>query len=107
MKKKYSLKSKKDFNTLFKTGKKINSENLIFYFLEKNSEHIKIGIAISKKISKIALERNKLKRQIKSIITIIKPYDKEINLLIVIKRKEKKPSFSALQKEISWFFNQI
>ena len=62
-----TLKTSKDFLEVISKGQKYKNSGLIFYFLKNNSEEFKLGISIKKKTGN-AVYRNKLKRQIKSLI---------------------------------------
>ena len=62
-----TLKTSKDFLEVISKGQKYTKTGLIFYSLKNNSEEFKLGISIKKKTGN-AVYRNKLKRQIKSLI---------------------------------------
>ena len=53
------LKKEKDFNLIFKKGKKIFSSKLTLYFIEE--KELKVGFAVSKKHGG-SVERNRIKR---------------------------------------------
>ena len=62
------LKKKKDFDNVFQKGKTIAGK-LVFLKIKKNNLNInRIGFIIGLKISKKAVVRNKIKRQLREII---------------------------------------
>ncbi len=68
MKKKYIIKSDKEFTDIIKNGKFVKSKEFVIYFRENNNSYARFGIAINTKIGN-AVTRNKLKRQTREIIT--------------------------------------
>ena len=60
------LTKKKDFDHVFKNGR--SAYNRILGIKHIDNEYSRFGIIISKRVSKKAVERNKLKRQIREII---------------------------------------
>lgn len=82
MKKINILKNSRDFNRIISSNKPYKYKNYIIY-LEKNTESIfKFGISVGKKIGN-AVIRNKIKRQIKSILDE-KDYQNGFNCIIIV-----------------------
>lgn len=67
------LKKKKDFERLFKKGKSFREDFLVLRVNRNNLNKNRFGFIVSKKISKKAVVRNKIKRQLREIVR------KEIN----------------------------
>jgi len=66
--KKASLKSKKEVSLLFKNGKLINHYPYLIYYLRVSSEeNTKLLISVPKKNFNKAVDRNKIRRQIREI----------------------------------------
>lgn len=101
MKNKYSLKSKIEFNNLFKKGKKIRSNELLISYLD--SKDFKIGISVPKKIGN-APTRNKTKRQLKNIIYKANIFDYKKHIIVIVNKNWMELNFK--QREIL-FKNQI
>lgn len=64
------LKKKKDFDLVYKKGKSYYLKDLKLCFIIKDSDSQRCGFSISKKVSKKAVERNKLKRRLSHIFKI-------------------------------------
>lgn len=109
----YSLKNQKEFNSVQKSGVKkrslyftvvCSSNSLSLPNMLKNSTSL--GLKISKKFSKKATVRNKLRRQIKHILYYFINNSSKVNLrnkaLIIIPRfrVENSIRFVALQQDL-------
>lgn len=100
--KKYRLLKKKDFENVFEKGKFINDKFLYFKIIQNNQENSRFGIIVSKKITKKAVNRNKIKKRIRSIIKKNIPFIKKgIDLIIIPKKEINEKSFIQIQESIS------
>jgi ribonuclease P protein component len=61
------VKKRKDFEKIYKFGKCVSLNCLTMYFVENNLTFSRSAFSISKKISKKAVYRNKIKRRLSSI----------------------------------------
>jgi ribonuclease P protein component len=77
------LKKEKEFETVFKSGKTIRGKSVFFKYFANGTDKTRIGFIVSKKISKLAVERNKVKRRMREIVRLKKDNLKE-GLSIVI-----------------------
>ncbi len=68
--KKNRLTKKKDFDKVFSQGRSVYSGPLGLKFLPNNQENNRFGFLVSTKVSKLAVDRNRLKRQLRAIIDI-------------------------------------
>lgn len=89
------LKSEKDFSNLFKKKTLFYSSFYIVYFVNNNLDHSRLGISISKKNQKLAVQRNKAKRQIKSILYNDDFLSLKKDVLVVVK-----PEFFKAEYEL-------
>jgi len=78
------LKRKKEFETVFKGGRIAKGKYVFLKYLGNGTEKTKIGFVVSKKISKLAVERNKAKRRIREIVRLRRKEIKEGLSIIVI-----------------------
>lgn len=67
MKKREVIKKKQEFNEIIHTCPFIKNKYFTIYIRKKDEEKVKFGLAISKKVGN-AVVRNKLKRQVRTII---------------------------------------
>ncbi len=59
-----SLKSNRDFRTVYKSGRSFANKYLVVYLLENNTDRNRLGISVSKKVGN-SVVRHRLKRLIK------------------------------------------
>lgn len=90
---KHSLRNKKDFDQVFKAGQSFYCPILGIKALKNDLEYNRFGIMVGLKVSKSAVVRNKIKRQIrvifkKNIEESAKTYDFVIIVLDKIIDKE-------------------
>ncbi len=98
------LKNKKDFDKIFKKGKGFKQDFLFIKIFKNDLDASRFGFIVSKKISKKAVARNKIKRKMRESVRLkiekISPgYD--LVFLPDINIKEKK------FKEIDQIINKI
>lgn len=107
MKKKYIVKKKEEFNEIIRQTKSYKNKYISIYIRKNNLDYSRFGISIPKKYGK-AVERNKIKRQVKEIIDNNKILFKNNKDYIIIVRdaikekhfKEKEEIILNIMKEI-------
>jgi len=67
LKKENRLNKDKEFDIVFKKGKSVYNSILGVKALKNNLKHSRIGIVVSTKVSKKAVSRNKIKRNIREV----------------------------------------
>ena len=75
------LKKKKEFEAIFENGRTIKGKNIIVKYLGNGLEYTKVGFIVSKKVFKKAVERNRIKRQLREAV---KSTDLKRGLSIII-----------------------
>ena len=84
MKKVNIIKKNKDFQRIIKNNRCLLSKEFVIYLERTEINNYFFGISVSKKLGN-AVIRNKLKRQIKSIIDK-KDYQKNFNCIIILRK---------------------
>jgi ribonuclease P protein component len=98
MKKINILKNSRDFDRIIKNNKSYKYKDYIFY-LEKNTEDVfKFGLSVGKKIGN-AVRRNKVKRQLKAIISE-KDYQNNFNCIIIVGKGINERSFDEMKQNL-------
>ena len=67
MKKEYRVKRNEDFSRIINKKNSMANKSFIVYAAQNETNHARIGISVSKKLGN-AVTRNKIKRQIRSMI---------------------------------------
>lgn len=76
--KRYRLTSTKEFAQVYQAGRQVSTKHLVVKFMESpggqpSHECSRFGITISQKVSKQAVIRNRLKRQIRAALQVLMP----------------------------------
>lgn len=97
MNKGYRVLENNDFLRTIKTGHKLYSDFFNIYYLENNLIKSRYGISVSKKVGN-AVTRNKIKRQIRSIIDLNKKnYQYNKDYIIIVKKDYLKTTFENIK----------
>ena len=78
------LKKEKEFEAVFKGGRTLKGKSVFLKYLINVTDKTRIGFVVSKKISKLAVERNKVKRRMREIIRLKKKDIKEGLSIVII-----------------------
>ena len=100
-----SLKNKKDFDRVFSGKKSFGNRHFTLLYAPNGLEISRLGIIVSKKISKRAVVRNKLRRQVRETFCmnmdmIAGGYD----LIIIPKACCTREPYSVLEKSFQHLF---
>lgn len=95
--KKFRISNRKDYNYIYKHGKKIQSRYIIVFLAANNLEYSRFGIVTSKKVGK-AVIRNQAKRKLRAIVQNHLPAVKSgYDLVIVARYNIKEALYAALE----------
>ena len=105
MKKKYIVKTEKDFSNIIKNGFCIKNKYFVIHFKKNDLDYDRYGISVSKKLGN-AVFRNKYKRKLRSIIDNYKKNYVNFEDYIIILRKEAiNQSYQVLENEFFALMN--
>lgn len=109
MKKKYIVQKKEEFNEIIRTQKPYKNKYLSIYIRKSNFDYPRFGISVPKKYGS-AVERNKIKRQIKEIIDSNQIlFKKSLDYIIIVKdgiKQKKYKDTEQIIQEVFSFINQ-
>lgn len=98
MKKINIVRDSNDFEKAIKKGQRISNQHYIIYIIPNEKEYYRFGLSVGKKISNKAVIRNKLKRQLKSIIDNYKNlYQNNLDYIIIMKRNCLESNYQELE----------
>jgi len=99
MKKKNIIKSNIDFDRIIKNNKSYRYKDYIIYVERTKDEDYHFGLSVGKKIGN-AVIRNKIKRQLKTIIDK-NNYEKGINCIIIVRKGILEKSYKVMEEELN------
>jgi len=100
MKKKYILKKKSEIDAIFNNKKQMGNSYFSIFTKENEVEYFKFGMSIGRKFGN-SVNRNKIKRQIRSIIRLNQKYiNNKFRFVIVIKPKANSLNYLEIETEI-------
>lgn len=106
MKNNNALRSKKDFERLFEKKTSYYSSFFIIHASKNNKSSFRFAISVNKKNFKKAVDRNKIKRQIRAIINEIKETNKGVDFLIIPKNNFLKIEFIKKKNDLLHLLNK-
>jgi len=103
------LKKRADFLHVQRQGRKWISKGLIVEIAENQDQGVRYGLTVSKKVSKLAVARNRLKRRLKAISCDVLPHYKAYNLDVVIvgRLAGQARSYEELRGDLTWCLKKM
>ena len=101
------ISRKKDFDLILRSKLKFYSNNLVLRFSKNELSKSRFCVVVSKKISKKAVDRNKIRRRIYEIVRLnynkIKP---NFDFMIFVSRGILKMKYQEIEQEILSLFKK-
>ncbi|MCL4135411.1 UNVERIFIED_CONTAM: hypothetical protein GTU68_033127 [Idotea baltica] len=95
------IKKAKEFQYIQKFGTKLFSKQFLLIYTENNLEHSRLGLVVSKKVSKRAVKRNFIKRRLKEIFRLSQnEFIKPIDLVIIARKESLNLSYDEFERQI-------
>ncbi|MFA6250917.1 MAG: ribonuclease P protein component [Candidatus Shapirobacteria bacterium] len=109
LKKKNRLRKKKDFEKIKRLGEWIRTPIFGALWLKEMAEEMKFGMVVSKKVSKKATERNKIKRILARLIKNKEDCwkDQKGMVLILVRQSILNKSYDEISKEVEKVWERI
>lgn len=104
---KYKLKKNNDFKEVFENGKYYQQEFIKLKILKNDLEINRFGLIIGLKISKKAVQRNKIKRQIEEIIRLkLNQIKSGFNIVILVNPEIIEKDYQEIEKTLINLFKK-
>ena len=105
MKKEYRVKKSSEIESIIKKRQSKGNQYFVLYKSENHeNSHFRFAVSVSKKFGN-AVKRNKIKRQIREIISkkeVIDHYD----IFVVVKNNANSLLFAEIKKSIDWLISK-
>lgn len=85
MKKLYRIRKNEEFSRIISERCSISSANFVLYTSDKKEDNARVGISVSKKLGD-AVDRNRIKRQVREMARSIIDFDNDSKDVIIIVR---------------------
>ena len=105
MKKINIIKSNDEYNRIIKNCKSYKYNDFVIYLEKTNINTYQFGFSVGKKIGN-AVTRNKIKRQLKSILDKIN-FKNGFNCIIIVRRGILDKSFAEKENDLKYLINKI
>lgn len=94
------VKKNDEFNDIIKSGKYLRNHFYNIYYKDGNNDYPKFGLAVSKKFG-TAVERNKIKRQLRTLIDHNKNlFSKRYNYIIMVRGGVKDLTYQEMEIQL-------
>ena len=103
------LRKRSDFLCVQRMGRKWISKGMIVEVCENENKGIRVGITVSKKVSKLAVLRNRLKRRLKAVSLDVLPHYHQQNFDIVLIGRviAQDRTYEDLQNDLRWCLKKM
>jgi len=92
---------------LFTKGNLYRDKYFVFKFISSNSPDSQFAVVVSKKISKKAVRRNRIRRQVFEAIRLNLKTENNITAIVIAKANAQEAKYQKINDSIVQFFNQI
>ena len=99
MKKINVIKKSEEFQKIIKSNKSLRTKYFYIYINKHEDSNYHFGLSVGKKIGN-AVRRNKVKRQLREIISE-NDYQKNFDCIIIVRREINEASFSEIKEDLN------
>lgn len=106
MKKKYRVKSEKEFQRVFHNGTSVANRQLVLYVYPKPGQvHFRVGLSVGKRMGN-AVKRNQIKRYLRQVVHELEPFiEPELDFLLIARPDIRMKSFLQVKQSVIHVMN--
>ena len=103
------LKKRSDFLCVQQNGQKWVSKTMVIEMASNDGLGIRYGLTVSKKVSKSAVIRNRVKRRLKAVACDVLPEycQHNIDLVLIGRQATTEQDYEMLQKDLRWCLKKL
>lgn len=105
LKSKNRLKKRKEFSYIYRKGEKIFSESFTIYVVKSKYNSVRFGVSVSNKVGN-AVTRNKIKRQLRSILSKYTSKIVNKNIIISVKPEIVAKTYQEIENQMKIAFKK-
>lgn len=106
MKKQFRVHSSREFSSIMKYKRFYASPTLVLYVKPRKEEHSRVGISAGKRLGG-AVERNKVKRQIRMMVQEVFNFDEKFDTIILVRDTFIKESYNTNKKYLETLYKKV
>ena len=88
-----------DFSSVFNLRKRIASQHLVMRYRINEANLPRLGLIVSKKTAKLAVQRNYMRRVLRELFRLNQPQLPIIDLVVQVQKPFNKPEFTLIKQE--------
>ena len=100
MKKAYRIRKNEEFSSIISSKHSAHSAGFVMYYAKRKEDHARAGISVSKKLGN-AVERNRIKRQVREMIRALVDFETcEIDMIVIVRKPYLEKDFTANKNDL-------
>ncbi len=103
MQAKYRLKKNYQYNIVYKKSKSVSDGNFVVLYCKSNQKQSQAGFSVSKKYGH-AVRRNRIRRQMKSVVAKLMPSVIDHRYIVVVPRKHQPYDYATIESSLTQLF---
>ena len=96
-----------EFSSVFNFRKRYSSDHLILYYKPNQRAVARIGFVVSKKVAKLAVDRNYMRRVLRELCRQELAVLSDVDIVIQVKKSFNRSKFLLLKQELAMLFDKI
>ncbi len=103
------LKKRSDFLCVQKEGKKWVSKSLILQAMGTETGMVRFGLTVSRRVSKSAVKRNRIKRRLRAVVYDILPFYAcdDADYVLIGRQETADRSYADLTNDLKWCLKKL
>lgn len=103
------LKKRADFLRVQKAGRKWVAKGVVVEVAENDGLGVRFGLTVSKRVSKLAVTRNKVKRRLRAVACeILSDYaPQNLDIVLIGRAETEKRDYSDLKNDLIWCLRKM